>query len=102
MAELVDALRNWRRKDGLSTVPVRIRPHSQTSERMRYNMTPKQAENYNKMLFSLRTIIKYESLDALRRNAEKVYGLSYHDTLEMAYENIKQEAKIGARGVREI
>jgi hypothetical protein len=42
----------------------------------------------------------YQTPDQLRRNSEKEYGLSYHESLEMAYENLQAEAKAAVKGVR--
>ena len=63
-------------------------------------MTTKEAERYEQMYLSLRRIARgYVSTDKVDRNAERV-GLSPHEFLEYAYENIQQEAKNGLRGVR--
>ncbi len=42
----------------------------------------------------LKRITKYDSVEKLRRNSEKDYGLPFHEALEYAYENIIHEAKI--------
>jgi hypothetical protein len=50
---------------------------------------------------ALRRIAKdYQTPAQLRRNAERQYGLSYHEALEYAYENILNDAKQAIRGVR--
>jgi aspartokinase len=55
----------------------------------------------NRMLDALKTIATgYQTPDQLKRNCEKMYGLSYEETLEMAYENIQQLAKEASKGVR--
>jgi hypothetical protein len=62
-------------------------------------MTKKEAERYEQMYLSLRRIAKgYVSTTQVDRNAERL-GLSPHEFLEYAYENIQQEAKNGLRGV---
>jgi hypothetical protein len=63
-------------------------------------MTKKEAEHYEQMYLSLRRIAKgYVSTTQVDRNAERL-GLSPHEFLEYAYENIQQEAKNGLRGIR--
>lgn len=42
----------------------------------------------------------YQNVDQLRRSAERSYGLSYEEVLEMAYENIQHEASITIKGKR--
>ena len=42
----------------------------------------------------------YMTPDELRRKCEKEYGLEYHEALEMAYENIQQEAAQAIKGMR--
>lgn len=42
----------------------------------------------------------YKSLNQLRRDSEKQYGLEYHEALEYAYENIQQDAKNALKGLR--
>lgn len=37
----------------------------------------------------LRAISKSDSLAFLEKNSEKIYGVSYHEALEMAYENLQ-------------
>ncbi len=49
---------------------------------------------------ALKRIASYDSVDRLRRTAEKTYGLSYEEAIEMAYENIINEAKTVVRGKR--
>jgi hypothetical protein len=38
--------------------------------------------------------------DQLRRKAEKEYGLCYAEVLEMAYENMQEEAQRAIKGMR--
>uniref|UniRef100_A0A6M3LD86 Uncharacterized protein n=1 Tax=viral metagenome TaxID=1070528 RepID=A0A6M3LD86_9ZZZZ len=65
-------------------------------------MTPKQESNYVKMLSTLRKIgNKYHSPSKLRKEA-KMYGLSYNEILEIAYENIQEEAKFCLKGIRSL
>jgi hypothetical protein len=63
-------------------------------------MTTKEAERYEQMYLALRRIAKgYVSTSQVDRNAERL-GLSPHEFLEYAYENIQQEAKNGLCGIR--
>lgn len=50
--------------------------------------------------FALLQIAAYMSPGQLRRQAQKEYGLSFEESLEMAYENIQDEAKAALRGYR--
>ena len=43
---------------------------------------------------------EYESPEELAHSAEQKYGLCYREVLEMAYENIQQEARDVIRGIR--
>lgn len=49
---------------------------------------------------ALRRISRYEAPDRLRRSGEKQYGISGEECVEMAYENIQQEARRALKGVR--
>lgn len=49
---------------------------------------------------ALRRISQYDSPERLRRNADKDYGLSGEEALEMAYENVIAEAKRAIHGQR--
>jgi hypothetical protein len=54
-----------------------------------------------KMYNALKRIAKgYQTPDQLRRNCDKQYGLGFEESLEMAYENLQQEAKDGIKGIR--
>lgn len=49
---------------------------------------------------ALKRISRYESPEKLRRNAEKDYGLDADEAIEMAYENVINEAKSAIKGMR--
>lgn len=49
---------------------------------------------------TLRRITRYQTVDQLRRNSEKQFGLSYEEALEFAYENVIQEVWSVLRGKR--
>lgn len=49
---------------------------------------------------ALKRIASYDSVEYLRKKSEKVYGLSVAESLEMAYENVIEEAKAAIRGKR--
>lgn len=41
----------------------------------------------------LKRIVNYQTPDQLRQSASDEYGLDYEEALEMAYENIQEEAR---------
>ena len=49
---------------------------------------------------TLKVIARFDSIKHLERNSEKVYGLSYHEALEMVYESIRRIAGRAVRGKR--
>ncbi len=49
---------------------------------------------------ALRRITQYDSVERLRKRAEKDYGLSPEEAIEMAYENVKAEAEQAIKGKR--
>lgn len=53
-----------------------------------------------KLFGALKRITQYQAPQRLLKNAEKEWGLDPHEALEMAYENIQQEAKDAVKGVR--
>lgn len=60
----------------------------------------KQSERERFYRQALQEIASYDSAEWLRRNCEKNYGLSYEEALEMAYDNIREEAKFAIRQMR--
>lgn len=48
----------------------------------------------------LKRIASYDSLEKIEKTAEKNYGLTPHEVLEMAYENVLLEAKSAVKGKR--
>jgi len=66
-------------------------------------MTNKQQEQFNNMLGTLKKIAQeYQTPDQLRRNSKNQFGLDYEEALEMAYENIQNEARCCAKGIRKV
>lgn len=66
-------------------------------------MTEKQKKQFNTMLNALKNIYKwYDTSEKVIKNAEKNYGLSWQEALEMAYDNIQQEARLAAYWVKHI
>lgn len=65
-------------------------------------MTPKQKQQFNKMLLALRTINQYSTIRQLQKDSGTDYGLEYEEALEMAYENIKTEAQFAIKGIKPI
>lgn len=49
---------------------------------------------------ALKRITKYQTVEQLRRRADKDYGLSFEEALEYAYENVVLEAANAIRGKR--
>lgn len=66
-------------------------------------MTKKQKEQFNQMRAALIVISKeYETPVQLCKSSKKKYGLSYLETIEMAYENIQDTAKQAVKGIKAI
>lgn len=66
-------------------------------------MTQKQKEQFNIMRTALCEIAHgYLNPNQMSKTCKKYYGLDYLEALEMAYENIQNEAKIAIKGVRAI
>lgn len=64
-------------------------------------MTKKERDDYERMRLTLKRIAtQYRTPEQLERDAEKRLGLSYEEALEMAYENVRDDARIAVRGVR--
>ncbi len=63
-------------------------------------MTTKQKANYNKMLKVLKKIARgYQTSNQIKRDCGSQYGLDYEEALEMAYDNIQNEARIAVKGI---
>lgn len=63
----------------------------------------RQKEKFNRMLSTLKKIAyQYDNPQRLMKNLERRYGLSGIEALEMAYENIQEEAKYCIKGIRKI
>lgn len=60
----------------------------------------KQEHDYAQMYLALKRILAYQSPARMRKNSERDWGLNFEECIEMAYENIQQEARNGIRGVR--
>lgn len=63
-------------------------------------MTKNNDADYAQMYAALKEITQYQSVESLRRHAEKDYGLHSSEAIEMAYENVLFRAKSGLRKVR--
>ena len=53
-----------------------------------------------RFLAALRRIAQHDTTGALRRSAEKRFGLGYEEVLEMAYDNMREEAITALKGYR--
>ena len=60
----------------------------------------KLEKDFHQMRLALKRIVAYQSPARLRRNSQKDWGVGFEEAMEMAYENIQQEAKDGLKGVR--
>ena len=49
---------------------------------------------------ALKRITKYQTVEQLRKRAEKDWGCSFEEALEMAYDNLQGEAKQAIQGKR--
>ena len=63
-------------------------------------MSNDSASREQRLFDALRRISQYESPERLRRNADKDYGLSGEEAIEMAYDNVRAEAKRAIHGQR--
>lgn len=64
-------------------------------------MSDKQKQQFNSMLYALKTIAKdYSTPKQLRKSSEKDFGIDYEEALEMAYENIQILAQKVTKGVK--
>lgn len=61
---------------------------------------PAQPTREQRLYDALKRITKYDSVQGIHRTAEKRYGLSGEEVIEMAYENVVNEARIAIRGMR--
>jgi hypothetical protein len=57
-------------------------------------------ENELRYFDALKRITKYQTPEQLRKHSMRDYALSYYEALEMAYENVIQEAKNAVLGKR--
>lgn len=53
-----------------------------------------------KLYDALKRIGSYMLPEKLRKNSQRLYGLDGDEAIEMAYENVIQEAKIAIRGMK--
>lgn len=49
---------------------------------------------------ALKRIASYQSPERMRRSSQKDWGVDYEECLEMAYENLQQEARSATKGLR--
>jgi len=65
-----------------------------------FNPFSQEIQQYNRMLASLDKIAnKYYTVERLRKCAGSEYGLDPDEVVEMAYENIQEEAKFAIQGL---
>lgn len=58
------------------------------------------AEKAQRYFDALKRIASYDSPEKLSRNSEREYGLDAAQAIEMAYDNVRQEAKAAIAGQR--
>ncbi|MCK9627706.1 MAG: hypothetical protein M0R37_03840 [Bacteroidales bacterium] len=63
-------------------------------------ITEKQRKQFNIMLNALKTIKAYQSPRQLRKESLKDWGLDFEEAIEMAYENIQNEACSSCKNVK--
>ncbi len=59
-----------------------------------------EKKHFMQLLMALKRITKYQTVERLKRNSQKDWGLSSDEAIEMAYENVIAEAKAGLKSVR--
>jgi hypothetical protein len=57
-------------------------------------------EREQRLYDALKRITAYHSPDELRRVSQRKYGLDGDDAIEMAYENVLEEARHAIKGMR--
>lgn len=65
-------------------------------------MTEQQKSDFNRMWTALQRIIEYQDPETLRENSQKDWGLDFEEAIEMAYENIQEEARQGVQGINRV
>lgn len=60
----------------------------------------KRVDYEERFYIALKRITSYMTLAQLRRESSGRYGLEHTEALEMAYENVKEEAKDALRGYK--
>lgn len=63
-------------------------------------ITEKQKRQFNLMLNALKKIKAYQSPAKLRKDSSKDWGLDFEEAIEMAYENIQNEAAVACKNVK--
>lgn len=68
---------------------------------MKIQITEKQAQQFNRMLDTLKKISKdYMTTEQLRSKSEKMYGLEFEECIEMVYDNIQSDAQSACKNVK--
>lgn len=63
-------------------------------------MTPAQEKQFVRMHEALKRITCYQSPSHMRKHSIKEWGLPFEEVLEIAYENVQEEAKQAVKGIR--
>lgn len=57
-------------------------------------------ETQQRLYDALKRIGSYKSVEWLQKHGEKTYGVVYEEVIEMAYENVIEEARAAIKGIR--
>ena len=63
-------------------------------------ITERQKQQFNLMLNALKKIKAYQSPEKLRKDSKRDWGLDFEEAIEMAYENIKNEANFACKNIK--
>lgn len=70
---------------------------------MKYTITENQKRQFNLMRLTLLKIARhYQTVEQLKIHSKREYGLDFEEALEMAYENLQNDAAHAVKGVQEI
>lgn len=57
-------------------------------------------ETVQRLYDALKRISSYDNPERLRKRAERDYGLDAHEAIEMAYDNVLNEARVAIKGLK--
>jgi len=66
-------------------------------------MTTTEKLHFNRMFDALKKIEKgYLSASKMKKMSEKLWGLGFHEALEMSYQNLQSEASAGTAHIKKV